>query len=158
MTRFGQDTLKKPYGNTVSNEHLFITDRGQHALLKLDWKRYELVMNTGTQGSEDGQFKSPSGLCIDYNGDVLVADIDNNRVSVFSKDLIFISNLGIGQLKDPREVKLTPDSVLVVLDRSPKCVHFYSKKGHILRSCISQGEGHDCLVYLPTFCCLGFWK
>ena len=158
MNRFGQDTLKKPYGITVSNEHLFITDRGQHALLKLDRKRYELFIRTGTKGSEHGQFKSPSGLCIDYNGDVLVADSDNNRVSVFSKDLIFISNLGIGQLKDPREVKLTPDSVLVVLDRSPKCVHFYSKKGHILRSCISQGEGHDCLVYLPTFCCLGSWK
>ena len=141
MNRFGQDKLEYPFGITVTNEHVFITDRGQHALLKLDRKRYELVIRTGTKGSEHGQFKSPSGLCIDYNGDVLVADSDNNRVSVFSKDLIFISILGIEQLKYPRDVKLTHDSVLVVLDRSPKCVHFYSKKGHILRSCIFSRTG-----------------
>ena len=154
MTRFGQDTLERPWGVTVSNEYVFITDIGLHALLKFDRNSYELVMRTGTQGSEDGQFNSPNGLCIDYNGDVLVADRGNNMVSVFSKDLIFISNIGIGQLEYPTDVKLTPDSVVVVLDRSPKCVHFYSKNGHLLNSCISQGQGTDCLVYIPTFFCL----
>ena len=154
MTRFGQDTLKRPYGITVSDEHVFITDIGLHALLKFDRNSYELVMRTGTQGSEDGQFNSPRGLCIDYNGDVLVSEKGNNRVSVFSKDLIFISNIGIGQLRDPTDVKLTPDSVVVVLDRSPKCVHFYSKNGHLLSSCISQGQGPDCFVFQPSLFCL----
>ena len=154
MTRFGQDTLKYPWGITVNKEHIFITDIGLHALLKFDRHSYELVMRTGIQGSEDGQFNNPLGLCIDYNGDVLVADTDNNRVSVFSNDLIFISNIGNGLLKGPTDVKLTPDSVVVVLDRSSKCVHFYSKNGHLLSSCISRGEGSDCLVYQPTFFCL----
>ena len=154
MTRFGQDTLKYPWSITVSNEHVFITDTGLHALLKFNRNSYKLVMRTGTQGSEDGQFDYPRGLCVDYNGDVLLADRDNNRVSVFSKDLIFISNIGIGQLKGPRDVKLTPDSVVVVLDWSPKCVHFYSKNGHLLSSCISQGQEPDCLAYQPSFFCL----
>ena len=154
MTRFGQDTLKKPWGITVTNEHVFITDIGLHALLQFGRKSYELISRTGTKGSEDGQFNYPLGLCIDYNGEVLVADSDNNRVSVFSKGLIFISNFGIGELKDPRDVKLTTDSVLVVLDRSSKCVHFYSKNGHLLRSSVSQGEGPDCLLFRPTFFCL----
>ena len=154
MTRFGQDTLKYPCGTTVSNEHVFITDIGLHALLKFDRNSYELVIRAGTQGSENGQFNSPRGLCIDYNGDVLVAERGNNRVSVLSKDLIFISNIGIGQLRDPTDIKLTPDSVVVVLDRSPKCVHFYSKNGHFLSSCISQGQGPDCLVFQPSFFCL----
>ena len=122
MSRFGQDTLISPWGITVSNEHIFITDAGLHALLQFDRNSYELVIRTGTQGSEDGQFNSPRGLCIDYNGDVLVADRGNNRISVFSKDIIFISDIGIGQLKYPEDVKLTPDSVVVVLDKSPKCV------------------------------------
>ena len=153
-TRFGQETLKKPWSITVSNEHAFITDIGLNAVLQFDRNRHELVTRTGTQGSEDGQFNYPNGLCIDYNGDVLVADNGNKRVSVFSKDLIFISNIGIGQLKGPTYVKLTPDSVVVVLDRSPKCVHFYSKNGHLLKSCISHGQGPDCLVYQPRFFCL----
>ena len=154
MTRFGQDTLKSPWGITVSKEHLFITDKRLNAMLKFDRNSYELVMRTGTLGSENGQFNHPQGLCIDYNGDVLVADCGNNRVSVFSKDLIFISNLGIGQLKDPTDVNLTPYSVVVVLDASPKCMHFFSKNGHLLNSCISQGQGPDFLTYLPRFFCL----
>ena len=154
MNRFGQDTLERPYGITVSIEHVFITDTELNALLQFDRNNYEVVMRTGTEGSEEGQFNSPQGLCIDYNGDVLVADRDNNRVSVFSKDLIFVSNIGVGQLKNPEDVKLTPDSVVVVLDWSPKCVHFYSKNGHLLSSCISQGEGPECLVSHPCFFCL----
>ena len=154
MTRFGKDTLKSPWGITVSDEHVFITDIGLHALLQFDRKSYELVMRTGTKGSEDGQFNYPNGLCIDYNGDVLVTDTDNNRVSVLSKDLLFMSNIGIGQLKGPTDVKLTPNSVVVVLDWSPNCVHFFSKNGYLLRSCISQGQGPDCLVYIPRFFCL----
>ena len=136
-TRFGQDTLELPWGITVSNEHVFITDMGHNAVLQFDINSHKLVTRTGTQGSEDGQFNYPNGMCIDYNGDVLVADNGNRRVSVFSKDLIFISNIGIGQQKAPTDVKLTPDSLVVVLDRSPKCVHFYSKNRHLLRSCIS---------------------
>ena len=154
MTRFGQATLELPWGITVSNEHVFITDIGLNALLKFDRNSYELLMRTGTEGSENGQFNSPNGLCIDYNGNVLVADCGNNRVSVLSKDLIFIFNIGIGELKFPRDVKLTPDSVVMVLDRSPKCVHFYSKNGHLLSSCIFRGQGPDCLVYIPSFFCL----
>ena len=154
ITRFGQDTLKYPWGITVSTEHIYITDRGLHALLQFDRNRYELVMRTGTQGTEDGQFNKPSGLCIDYNGDVFVADSENSRVSVFSKDLLFISNIGIGQLKSPSDVNLTPDSVVVVLDASPKCVHFYSKNGQLLNSCISQGQEPHCLVKSPFFFCL----
>ena len=154
MTRFGQDTLKYPFGITVSKEHIFITDTALDALLQFDRNNYKLVMRTGTKGSEEGQFNYPLGLCIDYNGDVLVADNNNNRVSVFSKGLIFTSNIGIGELEYPKDVKLTPDSVVVVLDRRPKCIHFYSKNGHLLNSCISQGQGPDCLVYLPRFFCL----
>ena len=154
MTRFGQDTLISPWGITVSNEHVFITDKELHTLLQFDRNSYEVVMRTGIKGSENGQFNHPQGLCIDYSGDVLVADSDNSRVSVFSKEHLFISNFGIGQLQGPRDVKLTPYSMVVVLDRSPKCVHFYSKNGHLLNSYISQGQGPDCLVYQPIYFCL----
>ena len=44
--------------------------------------------------------------------------------------------------------------MVVVLDASSKCVHFYSKNGHLLNSRISQGQGPDCLVNQPTFFCL----
>ena len=48
-------------------------------------------------------------------------------------------------------MKVTPDSV-VILDSSPNCVHFYSRSGDLLRSCVTHGE--DGTVYDPYFFCL----
>ena len=100
---------------------------------------------------EDGQLKYPHGLCIDSNGDMYVADCLNDRVSVFSKELKFLNCLGTQQLEYPRDVKVTQDSV-VVLDWSPNCLHFFSRRGELLRSFLTQGE--DGLVYYPRFFCL----
>ena len=53
-----------------------------------------------------------------------------------------------------RDVKLTPDCQVVVLDGSARCVHFYSRNGHLLSSCVSQGEGPEYLVSTPFFLCM----
>ena len=55
------------------------------------------------------------------------------------------------QLKYPVDLKVTPDSV-VILDGSPNCIHFYSRSGDLLRSCVTQGK--DGTVYHPQFFCL----
>ena len=151
--RFREDTLQLPCGIAVTKEYIFITDIGMHALLQFDKNGYNLFRRTGSKGSKDGQFNSPRGLCIDYNGEIFVANSNNNRLTVFSIDLQFISNIGVGQLQHPTDVKLTHNNV-VVIDLSPNCVHFYSKNGHLLRSCITQGEGQGCSLNTPLFFCL----
>ena len=108
------------------------------------------MRRTGTEGGGEGQLYYPSGLCIDYNGDVYVTDSSNNRVSVFSKDLNFMKHLGTQQLKYPNDVKVTPNSV-VVLDCSANCIHFFSRSRDLLRSCVTQGR--DGMVYRPMFFC-----
>ena len=50
-------------------------------------------------------------------------------------------------------MELTKECV-VVLDWSPNCVHFFSKNGTFLSSCISQEEGQFCLADWPSFFCL----
>ena len=151
LKRFGQGILKQPWGIAVTEDNVFVTDNGLHALLQFGKKDYKLVKRTGTEGGGEGQLDYPRGLCIDYNGDVYVADYWNYRVSVFSKDLNFLKHLGTQQLKTPRDVKVTPNSV-VVLDFSPNCIHFFSRGGDLLRSCVTQGE--DGMVYDPEFFCL----
>ena len=154
IKRFGQDKLMGPWGIAITSEHIYVTDRGLHVLFQFKKNSFDLLNRTGTEGQTDGQFNRPRGLCTDYSGDVFVADCGNNRVCIFSNDFQFISKLGIGQLYYPNDVKLTPDCQVVVLDRSPKCVHFYSRDGHLLSSCVSQGEGPEYLVYYPKFLCM----
>ena len=149
--RFGQGILKSPWGIAVIEDNVFVTDCTLHALLQFGKKDYKLVRRTGTRGGGEGQLYYPRGLCIDYNGDVYVAESSNNRVSVFSKDLNFLKHLGTQQLKTPNDVKVTPNSV-VVLDWSPNCIHFFSRSGDLFRSCVTQGQ--DGMVYGACFFCL----
>ena len=150
IKRFGQDKLMGPWGIAITSEYIYVTDIRLHALFQFHKNNFELLNRTGT----DGQFNGPRGLCTDNSGDVFVADCNNNRVCIFSHDLKFISKLGIGQLNRPNDVKLTPDCQVLVLDCSPECVHFYSRNGHLLRSCVSKGYGPEYLVYEPEFLCM----
>ena len=151
LKSFGQGILKVPWGIAVTEDNVFVTDWGLDALLQFSKKDYKLVRRTGTQGRGEGQLHRPSGLCIDYNGDVYVAEYSNHRVSVFSKDLNFLKHLFTQQLSSLHDVKVTPNSV-VVLDRSPNCIHFFSRSGALLRSCVTHGE--DGMVCCPFFFCL----
>ena len=154
ITRFGQDKLMKPWGITITSDHIYVTDTELHALFQFNKNSLQLLNWTGTEGQTEGQFSMPTGLCTDYSGDVFVADNANNSVCIFSHNLQYKYKLGIGKLNRPRDVKLTPDCQVVVLDRNPECVHFYSRDGHLLSSCISRGEGPEHLVYKPYFLCM----
>ena len=151
LKRFGQGILKRPWGIVVTEDNAFVTDYSFHALLQFGKKDYKLVRKTGTEGGGEGQLNNPRGLCSDYNGDVYVAEGSNHRVSVFSKDLNFLKHLGTQQLKYPNDVKVTPNSV-VVLDNSPNCIHFFSRGGELIRSCVTHGE--DGMVFSSRFFCL----
>ena len=151
LKRFGQDILKEPCGIAVTADNVFVTDGKLHALFQFRKNDYKLVRRTGTKGAGEGQLDLPRGLCSDYNGDVYVADRGNHRVSVFSKQLRFVKCLASQHLKSPVDVKVTPDSV-VILDKSPNCIHFFSRSGDLLRSCVTQGE--DGTVYNPWSFCL----
>ena len=151
LKRFGQEILKRPIGIAVTEDNVFVTDANLKALFQFSKNNYQLVRRTGNRGGREGELNYPGGLCIDSNGDVFVADCDNNRVSVFSKDLKFLNCLATQQLNYPFDVKVTQDSV-VVLDKSPNCIHFFSRSGDLLRAYVTQGK--DGMVYGPLFFCL----
>ena len=44
------------------------------------------ITSWGGQGSENGQFNSPSGLDIDSSGNVYVPNSVNDRIQVFSQN------------------------------------------------------------------------
>ena len=153
VAQFGNDSLMYPWGIAVTDECIFVTDTGHHALFQYRKKDFKLLNRVGTKGDKEGQLSFPRGLCIDTNGDVLIADSNNNRVCIFSKQLKFESCIGIGQLCYPTDVKLVSDNRVVVLDWNTNCVHFFPRDGHLLSSCVSRGVKHGSLVDLPTFFC-----
>ena len=151
LRRFGHGILKEPWGIAVTEDNVFVTDSDLHALFQFSKKDYKLVRRTDAKGRGEGQLDYPSGLCTDYNGDVYLTESHNDRVSVFYNDLNFLKHLFTQQLRSPLDVKVIPNSV-VVLDGSPNFIHFFSRCGALLRSCVTRGEVG--MVYAPRFFCL----
>ena len=153
MSHFGEKVLSNPWGISVSDDYIFVTDHGKNTLFQFCKNSHQLLNRAGGEGMNEGQLSYPMGLSVDWNGDVFVADQWNNRVSVFSNLLHYKHTIGQGSLYKPQDVKLTTDKV-VVLDDSPNCIHFFSRSGDLLTSFVSQGEGQECLAYGPWFFCL----
>ena len=55
---------------------------------------YLCVMEFGTEGYDDGEFKSPTGIALDSEGHIYVADTDSHTVQKLDKEGRFLARLG----------------------------------------------------------------
>jgi sugar lactone lactonase YvrE len=68
-------------------------------------------MFRGGKGTGKGEFDSPTGIAVDGNGNILVADTNNGRIEKFSPSGAFITSLGTkgsghGQLGEPNGIAI----------------------------------------------------
>ena len=96
-----------PSGMAISpiTGQIYIADRDNHRIQVLN-PDLTFSHSFGSEGSANGQFKSPRDIAIDSQGLVYVADYDNCRIQKFSPDLKFVGQfgnkkIGSGQLKEP---------------------------------------------------------
>jgi DNA-binding beta-propeller fold protein YncE len=73
------------------------------------------------RGSGKGEFDSPLGMCIDANGNILVADTGNGRIEKFSPSGTFLSVIGMkgsghGQLGEPNGIAVDPSGNIYVAE------------------------------------------
>ena len=76
----------------IIGEVLYVADSGNHRVQKFTLTG-EYLGQFGTNGSNEGQFNSPYGVCTDGKGRVLVADHNNHRVQVFTANGSFVSSI-----------------------------------------------------------------
>ena len=55
---------------------------------------YLPVMQFGTEGVDDGEFRSPTGIALDGEGNVYVADTDNHCIQKFDNNGVFLARWG----------------------------------------------------------------
>ena len=83
----------------------------------------------GTQGTSKGQLTNPSGIATDM-GFSLVTE-NNNRVSIFDKDGIFIHSFGSrssdhGQFASPRQIAISPTGDIYICDTDNKRIQIFT--------------------------------
>ncbi|CAH1635234.1 unnamed protein product [Spodoptera littoralis] len=101
----------------------------------------------GQLGSGKGQFNSPHGFCLGNDEDIIVADTNNHRITVFDKSGTYKFNFGIagkeeGQLWYPRKVRfidivaglaVTAEGLIVAVDSVTPTVFILSEEGELIR-------------------------
>ena len=109
-------------------------------------KPYTFITKFGTYGTGDGQFHLPSGVDVDSDGNVYVADPFNDRVQKFSNDGTFITKWGSfgsgdGQFKNPDGITVDGDGNVYVVDSHVWNVQKFSSDGAFITKWGSQGSG-----------------
>ena len=124
------EKMNRPVGICISQNKVFVTQFLRHCI-----NMYELggklIKSVGNEGNGEAQFKYPCGLDVsDRNNNIYVCDCVNHRIQILTEELKYHSMLGIDLLKNPRDVKVTRDRVLV-LDDSDPCM-FVFDSDHVL--------------------------
>ena len=115
----GAGKMKRPHYIAVSQDKVFVSQSGVIWLL-VYYLNGTFLEQIGTPGNGEGQFNRPHGITInESNGDIFVCDTYNNRVQIFSKDLLFKSQFGHKILKCPCDIKLTNECIYVLCSPKP---------------------------------------
>ncbi|OAF69731.1 B-box type zinc finger protein ncl-1 [Intoshia linei] len=110
--------------------------------LKSQIKRQKMIYHCkfGEFGVVEGHFTEPSGVAVNANNDIIVADTNNHRIQIFDREGRFKFQFGEcgkrdGQLLYPNRVSvIMATGDIVVTERSPTHqIQIYSQYGQFIR-------------------------
>jgi DNA-binding beta-propeller fold protein YncE len=107
------------------------------------------AMFKGGRGTGKGEFNSPTGIAVDPNGNVLVADTDNGRIEKFSPNGTFVTS--IGHFEAPNGIALDRAANIYVADASNHRVQKLAADGTF----IAEWKGPEPGFYGPRRIAIG---
>jgi subtilisin family serine protease/streptogramin lyase len=101
----------------------------------------------GSAGTGNGQFFFPTGIAVDSEGSVWVADYGNNRIQKFNSKGEYLSQFGSsgsgnGQFKLPEAIDIDSEGNIWVVDSGNNRIQKFNSKGEYLSQFGSQGSGN----------------
>jgi|CXWL01.1.fsa_nt_gi DNA-binding beta-propeller fold protein YncE len=101
---------------------------------------YLVVMAIGQQGVDDGEFNSPTGVALDKDGNIYVADTDNQSIQKFDKDGKFLSRWGgdpgatEGDFYYPRGLATNAEGDVFVADSGNNRIQKFDSNGQVMQA------------------------
>ncbi len=113
-------------------------------------------MSKGGKGTGKGQLDSPTGIAVDPNGNILVADTMNGRIEQFSPSGTFVTSIGTrgkghGQLGEPNGIAVDRAGNIYVAEASNHRVQKLASDGTF----IAEWKGPDTGFYGPRRIAIG---
>ena len=142
LNTFSHQGMIAPWGIALHRGNIYVTALMSNAVFhfKMEQEIRHLATFGSAKRSSDEQLNYPRGLTVSTDGDVFVADCDNDRIKILDQSLRFKRHVTHQSMKNPRDVKLTRDEMYVLCDSSP-CVLVLSHSGEMTRSLVTRGDG-----------------
>ena len=154
---YTNEHMESLWGIAIYQGNLYVTDWKLHAVFHLKIEAdLRLVARIGSRGSGIGQFYHPRQLSISTNGDVYIADRNNDRIQILDSSLHPISEVTHKSMHRPYDVQLSIEEMYVITPEDSPCLHVFNHTGHKIRSLITCGGGMQ--VNRPLFFCLDIKK
>ncbi len=126
----------------IENRFLYVADIDLDQVMVYDADTFKLLRKIGTTGkkhtlSTPGDFAKPTGVAVDQDGNLYVADTLNARIEEFDADGVFIRAFGKrgdgpGYFAMPKGVAIDCDGHVWVTDSMQNRVQVYSPEGQLL--------------------------
>jgi len=107
-----------------------------------------------TVGGANGNFGSPMDIALDASGNYYVADSGNHRIQKFTKEGVFIlqigngsSGSGDGQFANPRGITIDYNGYVYVSDTNNHRIQKFDSNGTFMLKIGTQGSGTNNLFY-----------
>ena len=135
----GDSKLNDPVGIAVGDNVIAVSEYSDNVVKKCSLQG-DYLSKFGSQGSGDGQFIDPHGLCFNSKGLLYVVDNHNRRVQVFREDNVFLFKFGFEENDYPRHVRnlryiavYSSDQVYVTDSTKYGGICVFSEDGHFLK-------------------------
>ncbi|GBP35585.1 Protein wech [Eumeta japonica] len=103
------------------------------------------VLSFAREGQDEGQVSRPWGLCVDRDGNIIVADRRNNRIQIFSnegkfKSLFGSKGTGPGEFDLPAGITTDNYGRIIVIDKDNHRVQIFTPSGQFILKFGSFGK------------------
>ena len=132
----GDGQFNGPCSISIIGEVMYIADYNNHRIQKLTTGG-KFLHKFGDEGSGEGQFRNPCGVVVDSKIRVIISDVGNHRVQVFSQDgewFLTIDGTGNNPLITPSGISLDPQGNIHVAVFGSNTIKVFTPEGTYVRS------------------------
>ena len=136
VAEFGKEQLDRPYSIALNDKWVFVSDYSHNAVFK-----FQITNNKYVCQSAKRELYCPLGITVDRNGEVLVADGNNNKITILNSELKLVREIGKDKLIQPRDVKIHKNNIFVADNNEINNIHIFTESGDKIRSFIKLDNG-----------------